>query len=329
MSVFLFILYTLSFFYSAIIKFLRIYRSRRKKSYDISIISVGNITWGGTGKTPLVIDISRYLKDRGGRVSIVHHGRSFRDESDMIAESLNLEIPQSRSKKEAIERIVNSGSSKIAVLDDGYQQWGIKKDLDILCLNYRDLFGNGFLIPRGSLREKVSNIDRADLILINKFEPGQSQEDIIDRLRRFNKKAPLVFTRYKIREIEDLLNNSLVNPAGLENKPLAIITAVADPDYFRDTLKGLKANLIQEFIYPDHYRLSGKDFLEIKKRFREDLYAFCITSKDYVKLEKHIELFKRIFPGKTILAIKIKMEFLNDPSPLFRRLDILLDSIRG
>ncbi len=325
---FLLILEGLSFVYLAVIKLLRYFSSRNILNSRALLVSVGNITWGGTGKTPVVIEIIRYLQAKELKVALIHHGAAYNDEVKMLLSNLkDVSIMSGLKKKDSLKKANADNTIDAIVLDDGYQQWGIKKNIDLLCLNYRLPLGNRHLIPRGSLREDVGSISRADIILINKTPLSKTESNLIKQIREYNKKAPVLYTRYRVTEVIDALNNVSINIETLKNKNVALLTAVADPDYVKDTLKSLGVLIDYEFIYPDHYAFTKKDILEIKNRCKNNIDAICVTEKDYAKLKEYVDNCRQIFFPVTILVIKIKLEFLENAQALFGRLDILLDSI--
>lgn len=314
----------LSFLYFVIIKCLCYFRMRRKINFKIPIISVGNITWGGSGKTPLVIEIARYLKDKNIKVSIVHHGRYYRDECLLLKENLkDVLIICGKSKLQAIKKIARDKLAQVVILDDGYQQWRLKKELEILCLNYNAIFGNGYLIPRGNLREVPKSLNRADLILLNKAWDLSRKEQIIKEIKNFNTKAEIIITKFRIAKIIDLKTGLEREYESLKEIPSALLTAVADPLSVVEVLADFGLKVKKRFIYPDHYNFSYQDLLCVKKKLT-DIRTLFITEKDYVKIKNIVAQRFEFLNGLDILLLKLKFEFLENEKALYRRLNLLL-----
>ena len=141
-------------------KFLKI-----KKKFPIPIVCVGNIYTGGTGKTPLALEIFKITKSYGKNPAFVKKGYDYLyDEIQMLDKTGK--TYSDKNRKEAIKSLI-SDKHDVAILDDGFQDLSIEKDFSILCFNSRQLIGNGFLIPAGPLRESFNSIKKADCVLIN------------------------------------------------------------------------------------------------------------------------------------------------------------------
>ncbi|MDP8234651.1 MAG: tetraacyldisaccharide 4'-kinase [Candidatus Saelkia tenebricola] len=328
--VILFILGVLSYVYLCVIKVLRLIRTKKQISYKVPIISIGNITWGGTGKTPFVIEIARYLKERNVEVAIVHHGRSYQDEVKMMADKLgDIPVFQEKTKRVSIEKAVSSKVVDVIILDDGYQQWGIKKEIEVLCLNYKLPFGNGFLIPRGNLREEITAIKRADIIVFNKADNYSEENMLTEDVKQYNSQAPIIFSRYKVKEAIDILDGTAIDLDVLRNMEGAVLTAVADPDSVINTLRVLGADVKQSFLFPDHHDFSKEDLFKVAADLDREIKNIFITEKDYIKIKDKIDIVKKAFSGNKVFLIKINLEFLKNAEALFGRLDILLARLNG
>ena len=211
------------------------------------------------------------------------------------------------------------------MLDDGYQNWDIKRDLDIICLNFNSPFGNGFLIPGGSLREEVSALKRADIILINKTLSVDNFY-YFETVKKYNQSAEIIFTRYRIEDLQDIARGVQVDQNSTKGIASAFVTAVADPDYVRVMLNQLGVSIKNEFIYPDHHIFSRKDISYVAAKVSSEVKMLFFTEKDYVKFSGDLEFFKQAFNGKILVLVKIGLDYLSNEKALYRRLDILLDS---
>jgi len=256
------ILYPLSFlflFTSLAIKFLKI-----QKKFSVPIICVGNIYVGGTGKTPLALEIFRIIKSSGKNPAFVKKGYDYLYDEIQMLEKIG-KTYLNKNRKEAISSLV-ALKHDVAILDDGFQDFSIKKDFSILCFNSRQLIGNGFLIPAGPLRESFKSIKRADCIFIN----GDRNIQFENKINKINKNAQIFYSKYKIKNLENLKNKEIIAFAGIGN-----------PSNFFDLLKENNINVKRTYSFPDHHNYSQKDFDEI---IRDDRTKIVTTEKDYYRM---------------------------------------------
>ena len=163
LSVWSIILYPLSLlflFTSSILRILKV-----EKKFSIPIICIGNIYVGGTGKTPLALEIFKIIKSYGKNPAFVKKGYDYVYDEIQMLDKIG-KTYSNMNRKESINSLI-SNKHNVAILDDGFQDFSIKKDFSILCFNSNQLIGNGFLIPSGPLRESFKSIKRADCIVIN------------------------------------------------------------------------------------------------------------------------------------------------------------------
>ena len=135
------------------------------KKFPIPIICVGNIYVGGTGKTPLALEIFKIIKSSGKNPGFVKKGYDYLFDEIKMLEKIG-KTYLNKNREEAINLLI-SFEHDVAILDDGFQDFSIKKDFSIVCFNSKQLIGNGFIIPSGPLRENIKSIKRADCIVIN------------------------------------------------------------------------------------------------------------------------------------------------------------------
>jgi len=166
LSIWAIILYPFSILFlivSLLIKLLKI-----QKKFSIPIICVGNIYVGGTGKTPLALEIFKIIKSFGKNPGFIKKGYSYLYDEIKMLEKIGKTFTN-KNREKAINSLILSGHD-IAVLDDGFQDFSIKKDFSVLCFNSKQLIGNGFIIPSGPLREKISSIKKADCVLLTEIK---------------------------------------------------------------------------------------------------------------------------------------------------------------
>ena len=316
-----------AFLYSIVIAIVRFKRSRNQYKSSKVVISIGNITWGGTGKTPLTVELGRYIESKGFKLGIIHHGKSAGDEVILLKESIpGAKVLGCSSKYAALLELERDREIDVIIIDDGYQNWNISRNLNILCLNFKDSFGNKCLIPRGSLRESLSAIKRADVITINKTRDKKDFLHILD-IQKYNTHAPLVFTDYGVKKLYDVFSKKELLIQDISGMAATLITAVADPGYVKEVLINIGVDLRGGFIYPDHHIFTKEDLISIANSIRGDIQVIFITEKDYVKIRDNLEFAKDLFNGKLLILFKIGLEYLDNEKTLFGRLDILLDSL--
>jgi len=166
------------------------------KKFHIPIICVGNIYIGGTGKTPLVKEIFQITKSLGKNPAFVKKYYNYlEDEINMLKKTGKIFI--SSKRKNSIESLIKNNHD-LAILDDGFQDFSVDKNFNIICFNQKQWIGNGFIIPAGPLREKFSGIKRANCILIN----GERDTKIENQIYKENKNIKLFYSKYKPLNIE-------------------------------------------------------------------------------------------------------------------------------
>ena len=283
-SIILYPLSLLFLFVSSLTKFLKI-----KNKFSIPIICVGNIYIGGTGKTPLALEIFEIIKSIGKNPAFVKKGYDYLyDEIQMLEKKGK--TYSNKNRKEAINSLI-SDNYDVAILDDGFQDLSIEKDFSILCFNSRQLLGNGFLIPSGPLRENLNSIKRADCILIN----GNRNIDFENKISKINKSVRIFYSKYKIKNEENFKNKEVIAFAGIGN-----------PENFFHLLNENNINIKKTYSFPDHYSYSENDFNKI---IENENIKFVTTEKDYLRMNN--EQKHRCDFVKIELEIENKNELIN------------------
>ena len=287
LSIWSIILYPLSLlflFASLVIRILKI-----QKKFPIPIICVGNIYVGGTGKTPLATEIFKIIKSSGKNPGFVKKGYDYLYDEIQMLEKIG-KTYSNKNRKKAISSLI-SLKHDVAILDDGFQDFSIKKDFSIVCFNSRQLIGNGFLIPSGPLRESFKSINRADCIFIN----GDKNIQFENKINKINKSAKIFYSKYKIKNIENFKNKEIVAFAGIGN-----------PSNFFDILKKNNINVKRTYSFPDHHNYSQKDFDKI---IGDEHIKIVTTEKDYYRMSDKQKLSCNYI--EVSLEIENKIEFIN------------------
>ena len=285
-SVLLYPLALLFLFTSLVVKILKI-----QKKFPIPILCVGNIYVGGTGKTPLATEIFKIIKSYGKNPGFIKKGYDYLYDEIQMLERIG-KTYSNKNRKEAINSLI-SFKHDIAILDDGFQDFSIKKDFSILCFNSNQLIGNGFLIPSGPLRQTFQSIKQAECVVIN----GTKNLEFEDKIKKINENIKIFYSKYKIKNLNKFKNKKVLAFAGIGN-----------PSNFFELLKENNINVKETISYPDHYNYSEEDYGFLIKKKEQDV-LLATTEKDYYRLnEKMKESFDYV---DVDLEIDNKNEFIN------------------
>ena len=335
-----FFLLLLSFVYGFLIKIiLGCYRVKifRRYTFEKKIISVGNITLGGVGKTPLVQVIARFLREQNLRPAILTRGYmggpspATRDECPLGDEPLLLKkmlpgIPvlvrpdRIASAREAIK---NHGAN-ILILDDGFQQWRIEKDLEIVVIDATNPFGNGHLLPRGILREPLSSLARGDIFVLTKTDRKTDGTALIEqKLRSLNPQALIAEAVHTPMHFLDLTNGSQRNDLSLvRGKNICSFCSIGDPESFEHTLRGIGCHVVKNFSFLDHHLYTIEDIRSIVYYCHEQKIKLVVTTqKDEVKLSKYINEFN---PDLSLLSLAVEIKIVKFGDLFFDRIGKIL-----
>ncbi len=240
----------------------------RPKKFNTNIICVGNIYIGGTGKTPASILIANeLLKFKKNPVILRKFYKNQLDEHNMIKENFkNLIIAQNR-----VDGILRAEKANhdFVIMDDGFQDIKIRKNLNIICFNHNQLIGNGFVLPSGPLRESFSSIKNAEIVLIN----GNKDEKFENHLLKINPNINIFYSSYLPKNIDEF-----------KNKKLLAIAGIGNPSNFFELIEKYNLKIEKKLIYPDHHEFSKTDINYITNLAKENNYQVVMTEKDYFKI---------------------------------------------
>nr|WP_166154559.1 tetraacyldisaccharide 4'-kinase [Neochlamydia sp. AcF84]NGY94418.1 Tetraacyldisaccharide 4'-kinase [Neochlamydia sp. AcF84] len=270
------------------------------------VISIGNIVVGGTGKTPVTLmvaqafsnDFTIAILSRGYRSKAehlplpvilsygngpVHPAAYCGDEPYLLAQNLpKAHIIVGKNRQQSSRMAVRAGAQLI-LLDDGMQHRKLARDYEIVVINALDPFGQGYFLPRGFLREAVSSLSRADLIVLNHLQDKEQLQLIAKEIRKFSE-APLIATKMEVAEVLDLQGQPL---AELVGKKVGIFCAIAHPDYFYQTVKQLGAEPVDTEFMLDHLTFTTESLIQFCERAKAKGAEWILcTEKDRVKLDE-------------------------------------------
>ena len=313
------VLYTFSVIYRQLLNFKLwgyekgVFQRKRLACY---VISLGNITVGGTGKTPTAQYLAAAIRDMGYRVVILNRGYRAKwrgdvgivsdgqklymdateagDEAFMLAKHLP-EVPVLIGAERALtgQYAIEHFGAEVAILDDGYQHWQLARDMDILLVDAVNVFGNGYMLPRGTLREPVSHIERADVCLLTKVDQavGVSREHIKNTIRKYNEKALIMESIHQPRRFVDLkdwhrdIAGEGVDIKTLAGKRVMAVSAIGNPMSFEQTLFDIGARIVESLRFPDHHEYTTKELQDVlDQAISLGAEAIVITEKDAVKI---------------------------------------------
>lgn len=286
------------------------------KSYKaaVTVISVGNITLGGTGKTPFVIMLAGRLAQNGKKIAVLIRGYG-EDEWKLLEDKLKTigaKVFVARDRVKAARQASESGARTV-ILDDGFQHRRLKRDLDIVLLDSGNPFGNRRLFPRGILREPPLNLKRADIIVLTKADWKEADARATERkVRKILPGTPLIKAFHKPVELVELWKGGKEALSAIDKKRICIFSAICDSGYFRRTVEKTGAVVELEFIFPDHYLYKTMDLARISRKCKaRNVDTVIVTEKDAVKLKG---LIPRAHPG--IFALSIELEIIEGEEKL-------------
>ena len=296
---------------------------------DVPIVCIGNLTVGGTGKTPIVCHLAKWLRMQGVRVAIISRGyRSDGSGSNDEAKELAQRLPdvphvQNADRYEAANTAVEELDSQFLLMDDGFQHRRLHRDLDIVVIDATDPFGHGHLLPRGLLREPIDGLSRAGVVLITRCDMVSNEElkEIEETLSKYiDDSVPRLRTQHAAQEL--FQNGGKTYPIDwLRGKKVLTVCAIGNPNAFGETVQLCGAAILDRIELPDHDDFGPAAMSLLKERIenkRDQLDAVVCTHKDLVKIQTD-----RV-AGVSLMAIGIELAFHDDPSPLYEKLTALI-----
>jgi len=324
---------------------LALYRRRilRPQELGCPVISIGNLTVGGTGKTPVAEMLARELQKRGRRVAILSRGyksvprpfvqrlqnRIFKhldlfpprivsdgnrvlldsrragDEPHMLAKNLpGVCVLVDKDRVKSGLHALRHFDSDVLLLDDGLQYQRLRHRLDVVLVDRQSPFGNEHLLPRGTLREPPSNLRRASFIIVTKSGP-EPDTALMSRLRRLNPTAAIIECDHAPRHWQDILTGEKLPLEHLKGCHVGAMSGIARPESFEDAVRRLGANVEITKAFADHHRFTKKEiFRFLEWCDRRSLDALVTTEKDAVRFPEIDD------PRVPMLYLRVEIEIL-------------------
>ena len=291
----------------------------RRFPLGVQVISIGNVTAGGTGKTPVTEIFARTLAAEGRKVAILSRGyrrkeapwwqRMFTqvidpplvvsdgkhvlldaatggDEPYMLASNLpGVAVVVDRNRVKAGRYAVKRLGCNTIILDDGFQYQKLKHSIEVVLVDSTNPFGNGNMLPRGILREPARNLKRADIIFLTKCRGDVSK--VKDEIRRYNKSADIVECNHTPRVLKDVWSREEYPLSWLAGKTLCTLSGIASPKGFENSLRHLGAKVVWCERYADHHRYDSSEVLYALNRTADmGADALVTTEKDAVRFPR-------------------------------------------
>ncbi len=340
------LLWLLSLVYRVIVQArLALYRNRifRSHTQGCLVISVGNLTVGGTGKTPVVELLARALQQGGRRVAILSRGyksvprpfflrlldkvtkkkavfvprvvsdgqsllldsRTAGDEPFMLANNLRgVVVLVDRDRVKSGAYAVREFRSDALILDDGFQYVRMRHGLEVTLVDRQAPFGNEFMLPRGTLREPPQNLRRATHIFLTKCD-GSDNSEIISRIRQYNRTADIIECAHRPKHLRNFVTGEIKPLEFLRGLRIGSICGIAVPESFENALRALDAEIEIAKSYADHHRFSPREIESFIRRCgRRELDAILTTEKDAVRIPRILE------PEVPLYYLRVEIEIL-------------------
>ncbi len=304
------------------------FRLREPFEVGVPVISVGNLTTGGTGKTPIVAFLANWFRDAGAKVGLLSRGYKSLDsqanDEKLVLDQLCPGVPQWLNPDRILsaKRAVVDGCN-LLILDDAFQHRRVHRDLDIVLVDAMNPWGYGHCLPRGMLREPIANIERADLVIVTRTDQVSAEE--LTAIR-----AELVRRNHIGTVIEVSFRPSqLINSAG-QTKLLSEVSGqrvfgfcgIGNPDSFERTLRQLGSEVVGFESFPDHHHFATDDFARLGEQAKSTNADLLLTThKDLVKIHA------TAFGDRPLWAVQIGTEIIRGAPMLESRLWSILERV--
>lgn len=297
----------------------RLLRGKKLSSYTIS---VGNITVGGTGKTPAVAMLAEELQKRKRKVAILSRGYKrvhsrwsppkcrragmVHSKIEIVSDGIKvlMEVREAGDEPYLLARnlpgvVVIVGKNRISsgnyaltnfavdtlILDDGYQYWPLERDLDVVVIDSLNPFDNGHLLPRGRLREPLKNLGRGELFLLTRVDQADNLDGLRERLREIKPGAKIVETVHHPDHLIDFKTGDRQELTILSGKKVLALSSIGHPESFERTLAELGALLVEKVRFPDHHWYRETELREVgEEALRRGAELIVTTEKDAVRI---------------------------------------------
>lgn len=317
---------------------------RRQHRLPCRVVSIGNVTLGGTGKTPLTLWMARWLQRQGWRVVVLSRGyggygaartrvvsegdgpvcawSEVGDEPYLLAQELPgvpvlIGACRVLSGRVACEQF----GAQVVVLDDGFQHRALRREMDIVLIDATNPFGHGALVPRGNLREPLPALRRASALVLTRTElAGEMLPALIEQLRRWYGHRPIYHMQTVVEALWDVGDQRCEEVTVLRRRRVVAFAGIGNPDAFAATLRQCGCDVVALLVFPDHHRYTVADWqaiLDLTRRYGGE--CVVTTTKDAIRLESSWQAPMPLY------TVRTDVTFAHDEKPLTAQLLALLD----
>ena len=315
----------------------------KTRSVGIPVISVGNISVGGTGKTPFVELLVRRLTQRGRKVAVVSRGYRRESSGTVVvsngtvrcaeADAAGDEPAQMAEKLAGVVVVVDELRVRgaqyardhfgvdIIVLDDGFQHRYLKRDLDIVVVSAAELVSHNWLVPAGNRRESLGAVRRADLLVVSRVASKDHWLSLEGPLHaRFHR--PAVGVRVRPSGFKKAVSGFSLDLKSLSGKRVVAFSGIGTPEGFEETMRSLQLEVVKHFRFPDHHRFSVNDLKAVKMTFHGSGADYLVTTeKDSVRLRGSTSRAREFMEQTPLFYVEIEHEIIGGEEHLTKALE--------
>ena len=316
---------------------LKTYRPKAK------VISIGNLTLGGSGKTPCVEYLAKTLAGQGRRVAVLIRGYKrpqqakdtgsegyyrFGDEAAMLKSSLaaRADVFVGTDRRALAAILDGKNSCDVMILDDGFQHWPLARDLDIVTIDATRPFGFSWLLPLGHLREGLGALQRAQVLCLTRCDelPLQDLERLVSRLKRIHPNGLIIRSVHAAAGLSDASDGSARDLNTLQGAKVAVVCAIAHPESFLKLVGRCGASVVWNKFFEDHHEFSEADLSNaVSEALKHGASMLLVTQKDAPRLEAWARRRSR---SLSICALNMVLEVIEGNEALNARLDLVFSS---
>jgi len=278
---------------------------------SVPVISVGNITAGGTGKTPLVIDLVHRLRAMGHQPAVVSRGYKATEAGADELLVVRRHCPEvvcvaDADRARGAQTAIADHNADVIVLDDGFQHRRIRRDLDIVLIDATRPFGYEHILPRGLLREPLSSLQRAQLIVLSRCDLADAgqRDAVIERIGQVAPDVPVVRTSLRPQSLRSVSGGSEVSADDIDG-PVHLLCGIGHPQAFKASVERMGIEVARLHAVDDHHAFTADEMRQVlRSAERAGAKGVIITEKDAVKIEKLADRWPDM-----LLELPIRIDF--------------------
>lgn len=307
----------------------------KKDYFKVPIISIGNVTFGGTGKTPMIIWLTNRMEEFGlvpailtrgykgeleHKSGIIKGGQRFRsnpkqfgDEPLLISRKMKKgAVIVGKRRAENLKKYFSDVEPDVVLLDDGFQHIQLYRSFNIVLFDASLPLERYKTAPLGYLREGLTSLKDADAIVISRADqvPEEKIENLLDMLSNYNRRdIPIAKFKYIPSGAFDCFDKKILKMDELKDRNIIVLSAIASPDSFYHLLEGYGANIVEKVVFPDHYLFTQEDLNNVLIKSAKHNATIITSEKDMVKI-------RRVVQDERILYVNISVSFMSGENQL-------------